>query len=367
MPPAFSEEAEGFTVATPESQGIDSNRLREMSEWVRFEELDVRSLLIVRNGHLVLEWYAGEVTRDSNHNIYSITKSVVSLLAGIAIDQETISGTEATLGDLLPGVTAPAGSAITLDHLLSMRSGFPVARANKAEGLERELFDRINAAPDRTRLILEQLDLVTEPGKTFAYNNIDPQLVGSAIAQAAGESLPDFAEEALFDPLAFEKAAWQFPDDNGQVPGGYGLRLRALDLAKLGQLVLRKGAWKGRRVISEDWIATATRDHTGTGYGYYWWLDPKNGLISAKGVRGQRLEIVPARNLVFVVTAELPPALVASITKKLLEEFVLPAATSDVPLPENSDAWEKLEAEVDLAAKHRPESRDSLPGFRLPQ
>ena len=364
-----AEEAEGFPVATPESQGIDSNRLREMSEWIRAEDLDVRSLLLLRRGHLVLEWHADDVSRDSNHNIYSITKSVVGLLAGLAIDGGNIASAETSLGELLPVTKGSPSGTITLAQLLTMRSGLPVSRANQPEGPERELFDRINTADDRAALILEELDLVTEPGKTFAYNNIDPQLVGSAITAATGKrSLADFAEESLFEPLGFQNADWMFPDATGQVPGAYGLRLRSLDLAKLGQLVLQKGAWDGRQVISENWIDASARDHTGTGYGYYWWLDTKNGIISAKGVRGQRLEIVPAKELVVVVTAELPPARVAPVTRSLLQDHVLPAVASpDEPLPENPQALRQLTAELALAARHRPTSRDALPKFRLPQ
>lgn len=368
--PSFvmAEDVEGFPVATPESQGIDSNRLREMSEWVRAEDLDVRSLLLLRRGHLVLEWYAGNVSRDSNHNIYSITKSVVSLLAGLAIDEGKMPSAETTLRELLPAAKGKPTEAITLAQLLSMRSGLPVSRGNEPEGPERELFERINTADDRAALILEELNLVTEPGKTFAYNNVDPQLVGSAIAAATGKPLPKFAEDTLFEPLGFQNADWMFADATGQVPGGYGLRLRALDLAKLGQLVLQGGKADRDQVISNDWIGVSTRDQTGTGYGYYWWLDTKNKIISAKGVRGQRLEIMPARDLVFVVTAELPPARVASITRALLHDYVLSAVSSPAdPLPENPEALRQLRAELDLAAQHRPASRDPLPKFRLPQ
>ncbi|MCB1231489.1 MAG: serine hydrolase [Verrucomicrobiae bacterium] len=370
-PALFAAEVEGFSLASPESQGLSSEKLREMSEWVRSEDLDVRSLLVLRHGNLVLEWYAGDVSRDHNHNIYSITKSVVSLLAGLAIAEGKIDGIETTLGELFPDskalTTDPTKRAITLEQLLTMRSGFPVARANKTEGPERELFDRINAAGDRTSLILEQLELATEPNGAFAYNNIDPQLVGSAIATATGEHLPEFAGKALFRPLGFENASWQFPDDTGQVPGGYGLRLRAIDLAKLGQLVLQSGKWNGKTIVDEAWIADATRDHTGAGYGYYWWLDEKKGVIGAKGVRGQRIEIVPALDLVFVVTAELPPARVAPVTKKLLEDFVLAAVSPQDSLPEDPEASRRLRDELETASQFRPKSRDGLPAFRLPQ
>lgn len=362
-------QAEELSRVAPEEVGIDSGKLSDMSAWIRSENLDVRSLVLLRRGKLALEWYSADVTRDHNHNLYSVTKSVVGLLAGIAVDQGKVPNAETTVGELLPRAKGKPAGSVTLAQLLTMRSGLPVSRGNLPGGAERELFDRVNAAGDRTSLILNDLDFATESGKAFTYNNIDPQLVASAIAAAAGEPLSRFAEKNLFEPLGFKNTAWMFSDSTGQVPGGYGLRLRSIDLAKLGQLVLDQGSWNGTRLISSEWIEAATSDQTGTGYGYYWWLDRSRGVVGGKGVRGQRLEIVPALELVFVVTAELPPARVAPVTNRLLRDFVLPSirVSGKESLPENPEAISRLEAELAEAARFRPASREGLPGFRLPK
>lgn len=360
--------ADDLPEATPESQGMRSDRLREMAEYVRGEGLDVRSLVIVRNGRLVLEWYAGGVTRDHNHNLYSITKSVVATLAGIAIAEGVLPGPKATIGEMLPGSGGrPGVGAIKLADLLTMRSGFPVARANRPTGPERELFDRLNRASERTRFALEELSLVRKPGDVFAYNNVDPQVVLAAIEKGSRDRIFEFADEKLFVSLGFENAVWKFLDKTGQVPGGYGLRLRAIDLAKLGLLHLARGSWNGRELLPEDWVGSATRDQTGTGYGYYWWIDAGTGSYSAKGVRGQRLHVVPGQNLLFVMTAELPPARTPSITKKMFEEFVLDAVAGDAPLPENTEARRGLFEEIEKGTDYLPASRSGLPPLRLPQ
>lgn len=363
--------ADPFPVETPESQGMSSTVLREMSEWVRAEGHDLRSMLVLRNGSLVLEWYAGDVSRDHNHNLFSVTKSVVATLVGLAIDEGDIENTDQSLATLFPkskGLESnPAKAAITLEDLLTMRSGLPQARANQPSGPQKAMFDRIHEAPDRLAFILDELPMPGTPGSKFAYGNIEPQLALAAIEEQSGDDALRFAKRHLFDPLEFENVGWVFPDSEGRVPGGYGLRLRAIDLAKIGQLYLNQGQWEGEQILSQEWIAASTRDRTGSGYGYYWWIDSQNQGYSAKGVRGQRLEIFPEKGLVFVVTSDLPPAAVSSITNTLTNDYLLKALKSDEPL--NTDAAEQalLKKELETAQQYRPDNRNGLPPARLPQ
>ncbi|MEM6779966.1 MAG: serine hydrolase [Planctomycetota bacterium] len=320
----------GFPIASPESQGVSSKRLDEMTVFVQSHDYDVRSLLIVRHGRLILEWYGPGITREHNHNVFSVTKSVVGLLAGIAIAHEKIDGIHSDLQTLLPGRQALMDAnmrSITLERLLTMRSGLPVSRANRPTGAPRDRFNRIHQASDRTRLILRELVPSSRPDARFAYSNIDPHLVAEAISAATGMSLPDYADQTLFGPLEFANTEWRFPDKTNQVPGGYGLHLRAIDIAKIGQLMLTRGHWRGKSIIQKDWIDRSIRDQTGTGYGFYWWVDNKNNVIAAKGVRGQRVFVVPDERMVMVVTANLMSGQVATVTHQLLEDYLLPSVT----------------------------------------
>jgi len=354
---------------TPESQGMSSDALRELSEYVRGEGYDVRSMIVLRYGNLVLEWYSKDVDRDSNHNIYSITKSVVATLMGIAIEEGDIDGVREGLGEVFPDSDAieedPKKAAIAIEDLLTMRSGLPCARANKPTGPEREWFDKVQEASDRLEFILEEAPMVGQPGKAFVYGNMEPQLAMAAIEEQSGERAMAYAEERLFDPLEFENAEWMFSDNRRRVPGGYGLRLRAIDLAKLGQLYLQGGKWRGKQVVDEGWIDAATKDQTGAGYGYYWWVDASTKSFSGKGVRGQRVEVYPELGLVFVVTEELAPEQVSSVTKTLSQR-VLAAVTSNETIVPNPEAEEALDQELLLAKSYLPQSRKSLPKFRLP-
>lgn len=197
--------ADSIERATPESQGVSSAGLLAMSEWVRSESFDVRSMIVLRNGKLILEWYAGDVSPDMNHNVFSVTKSVVSAIAGIAVADRRLAGLDTTVGEVLD--LSPALKQINLEQLLTMRSGLPQSRASKPTGPERELFDRITAAPDRLREI-SSLEPVHPTGTTFAYTNIDPQLVSAMIEAACDKTVLDVAQRTLFDPLGFQGARW---------------------------------------------------------------------------------------------------------------------------------------------------------------
>ncbi len=360
--------AQDFPESTPESQGLRSDTLCELSRHIRTEQHDIRSIVILRHGTLVFEWYAADVSRDHNHNLFSITKSIVATLAGIAIDHGNIPSTSTTLGDVFPrSISDAAKGGVTLENLLTMRSGFPVSRANKTTGPERALFDRIQNVPDRLSMMLNDLPLDSPPGLEFEYNNIDPALVIAAIEASCGQSALTFAKRHLFDPLGFENTAWIFSDEKKLVPGGYGLRLRAVDLAKMGQMYLQDGLWSGKHVVSSAWIQRSTSDAHGDGYGYFWWIDRGNQSYAAKGVRGQRLVIHPALDLVYVILSDLPPEHVAAVTNNLGDNYILKAVASDQSLPDDPEASQRLADELKAAQDHLPETRRSLPPFRLPQ
>lgn len=363
-----------FPIEPPHTQGIQGKRLWEMSQWVRAEKHDIRAMLLVRRGKLVFEWYAAGVTRDHNHNVFSVTKSAVATLAGAAIKQKKLSGVDATLAELFPDAKYlakdPTKANITLKQLLSMQAGLPVTRGNKPkQDPQRVLFDRVHSATNRGQFVL-QLPLERKPGEKFAYNNNEPQLVASALQQAYGTDILPIGHQLLFDPLDFKNVGWQFPDQAGHYPGGYGLRLRAIDMAKLGQLYLQRGTWNSEAILSEQWCQEAISDQTGTGYGYFWWTEPGSDgqqPFSAKGVRGQRIYVDPQKELVFVVASDLPPEQVNPVLTKLIDQFVIPSVVSSTPLPEDSAETRLLKAELDQAAKFHSPHRNGLPATRLPQ
>lgn len=194
-----------------------------------------------------------------------MTKSVVSTLAGLAIDERAISGIYGSLGELFEEVSNPQMAQVTLLDLLTMRSGMPQSRANQLTGPERELFDKLQAAPNRLKPLFD-LPMNGAFGSTFRYSNIEPQLVLSAVERQTKKAGLSHAQAFFFRPLDFKNAEWVYADKSGNLPGGYGLRLRAIDLAKLGQLFIQNGQWNDRQIISPGWVKAATSNQTGTGY-----------------------------------------------------------------------------------------------------
>lgn len=353
-----------FPVSTPEKEGFSSGRLAEVSRWIRTEGHDIRSLIVLRQGRLVMEWYSGGVTRDHNHNIFSVTKSVVSTLAGIAIRENKFQGTTNPLGDLLREARRSPSESTSIDDLLTMRSGFPVARALPPVGPERTLFDRIHEAADRSREILS-IELDRPPGQKFHYNNIDPHLVLAALEAVYGKAAPAIAGEKLFEPLQMENVEWLFPDRKGRVTGGYGLRMRAIDMAKLGQLFLDLGRWREDTILSENYVRQATEDRTGTGYGYYWWVAGPN-QFSAQGVRGQLIEVNRLRKTVVVVTADLPPTAVKSV-RKTLPSKIRDCLKNEESIDGPAAGPRMLEEELLRAAKFMAKDWDTIPLSRRPR
>ncbi|GAA4421043.1 serine hydrolase [Bremerella cremea] len=359
---------------TPNDAGIDCDVLCEMSQWIRREKLDVRAMVLLRDGKLVMEWYAADVTREHNHNTFSVTKSVAATLAGIAIHECDVPGVDATLDTLLSQsknvVDADPKQTISLKQLLTMSSGFPVTRGNRpnADPL-RQLFDQVHNAPDRNRFVLG-LPLDRSPGSSFAYNNNDPQLVAAIVHEAYDANLVTIAEQKLFTPLQFHNAVWMFRDGKGNPPGGYGLRLRAIDMAKLGQLYLQQGRWNGETIFDAALCREATSDQTGTGYGYFWWTAPDaqgEKSFAAKGVRGQLIYVDPATRIVFAVASDLPPEKVRPVMAKLTKELLPKAVSSWQATENNLEAEQRWEAELAKAAQYRSQHRDGLPAVRLPQ
>tara|TARA_R110002049_G_scaffold50370_3_gene143171 strand:- start:223656 stop:224783 length:1128 start_codon:yes stop_codon:yes gene_type:complete len=343
---------------TPEELGVRSQPLVEMSRWVRGQNLDIRSMVLLRRGDIALEWYPADISRAHHHDVFSVTKSVVATLVGIAIKDGKLTGTDTDLQSLFPEAmlaeTDPSKGAVTIGDLLTMRSGFPCARGNMPSGPKKELFDQIHRAPDRTKLIL-RLPMNENRERPFVYGNAEPQLVAAILERAYEQTVDKVANEGLFAPLDFKNHQWKFPDSTGTLPGGYGLRLRALDMAKLGQLYLQRGTWRAEQLLATHWVHRATADQTGTGYGYYWWTKLGDGsAYAARGVRGQLIYVDPVHEMVFVMTAELSQDKIRPTQNRLLG-FLDNAITEHSSLPDNPNGFARLRDELNLAATYTPE------------
>ncbi len=319
----------------PLAQRVDPAQLAAMTQHLLSQHPMVRSLLMVRNGQPVYEYYRADTQADSLSNVYSVTKSVVSLLVGRAIDQGLIGGTQQKLIDLLPAKPGSA-SDIRLNHLLTMSTGFdPGGISRDADYLN--FMSRFYAPGLQAHALARPA--LTPPGERFYYNNTDAHLASLILASRVGMPIAAYADAQLFKPLGITQYMWD-TDSNGTNNGASELRLRPRDMAKIGQLVLQGGQWRGQQLVSSSYIQAATRRQIDTstvvgdmpspmGYGYLWWTaTTRDDQLSAQlaiGFGGQYIYIVPALQLVVVATTQASSRAMAAQTASVIRDFAIPA------------------------------------------
>jgi CubicO group peptidase (beta-lactamase class C family) len=263
----------------------------------------LHSLLMVRDGRLVVEEYFHGWEVDDLHRIASCTKSVSSLLVGIAIDQGKIDGVDVPLLDFFPERRAGAGEgweAIRLEHLLTMSMGL--------DWTDREADAFTPPGKDRLAEVIRR-NVRKRPGTSWRYVSRDTNLLSGVIRHATGMHADVFAAEHLFAPIGITSWDWENNKYEGH-PGMSGtLKLRPRDMAKLGQLVLDHGSWNGREVVSPEWIRESTRAQFRPPpveeYGYLWrgFDEPlPSGIDHALGIGTQVIAVVPDFRLVVVAT-----------------------------------------------------------------
>ena len=262
----------------------------------------IKSLIVIQNGNLVFERYMNGGHADLQNDIKSASKSILSALLGIAIrdgyvesiDQKVIRFfPEYDLGDLDPRLFD-----LTIRHLIMMRSGFAIRETGQA-------YEDLNNSSDWIKHILN-LRFASNPGEKFNYLSFNTHILSAIITKATGKSTLEYAEAVLFLPLGIKNVKWD-QDPNGYYIGGWGISLKAWDLAKFGLLYLNDGVYEGKRILPTEWIRESTIERTGMvgtyysrfwdnsyGYGYLWWVKRIGGNIDipfAQGHAGQRIAV----------------------------------------------------------------------------
>jgi CubicO group peptidase (beta-lactamase class C family) len=362
---AQSSEEPGLAAAAPEDVGVDSAKLVRMSEWIRKDKLDVRSLLVVKDGKLIFERYGDGLSRDYNYELYSVTKTITALAFGIAADDGKINVSDkisSWITKIYPDFkdALKDKADIELRHLMSMSSGLLYKQVEGTDPL-------YYTAPNRLQVALTTVPRIP-PATEFEYTDANPVLVGAAIKAAAGEPEDKFVEERLFKPLSMKNALWTGADQNGMVSGGWGLRLRAVDMAKIGLLMLNGGQWQGKQIVSKAWIdqmSTPSATATAKDYGYYCWINhivESEPEFGAMGFKGQFITVLPKEHAVVVMTSILPTdgglrtGTYLNMYRRMVNDFILPAMinhTKPTPSEALRDALKK-ELELSAASKGVP-------------
>ena len=288
----------------------------------------IHSLLIVRNGHLALEEYFYNHDRDEPHRLASATKSIASLLVGIAIDQGLIEGPDQTILSFFPtyaAKAAPGWEKVTLKHILTMSAGAEWAKAD---------LGGFYSSDDHFGAVFKQ-PITSVPGGKFGYVSPNVDLLAGVIKQASGMHADKFAEKYLFGPIGITTYRWDYGRWEGYPLMDGSLALRPRDMAKIGQLVLDRGKWQGKQIVSSRWVDESTALHMDVegpeDYGYLWWRAsaPFEGRmvdgVFASGMGSQFIFILPEYNLVVVTTGGNDDNSMHLAPLKMFPAYILPA------------------------------------------
>lgn len=338
---------EDWEISSLKDEGIDPGKINELMLNILDGNIqDIHSVLIVKNGKLVLEDYFYGYARHKTHSMMSVSKSITSILIGIGKDQKKIPNIDKKIYEFFPSYKDISWddlkNTIRLKHVLNMTAGLDWNDWDYPDTDPRSSTQAMIRSDDWIKFILGRKAIDT-PGKNFVYSNGLTMLLGEILRNTTGVYADKFAEEYLFDPLGITDFSWQkLPD--GTIITAWGLKLRPRDMAKIGYMMLKDGKWKDKQIVSSTWVKESTKAHVeedillGSGYGYQWWrgrtfINNKSiETFYAAGKGGQYIFVCPALDLVTVFTSkyidnpngEFPPQII-------MVNYIIPAMLSPSP------------------------------------
>jgi CubicO group peptidase (beta-lactamase class C family) len=311
-----------WRTASPEAVGMNGGAFAGALHDLRGGAVPgITGFVVVRHGYVIAEEYFAGHSATALHTMQSVTKSVTSLAVGIARDSGYLATIDTPVVDMFPQYAALANMdankrALRVRDLLTMRSGMSFWEQPYA-GSPLEQLNSCGGC-DWAKLVLDR-PMSGAPDQSWSYNSGGVIVLGGVLRRATGEISIGFIRRTLFEPIGITQSLFVYsPFDTLPHLGG-GLRLRTIDVARIGYLVLKNGRWGDRQVISEQWLATSTARVTAntpqyfpraTDYGMLWWLFPRNGstgaasandyIVTGAGTGGQWLFIDRANQLVVV-------------------------------------------------------------------
>jgi CubicO group peptidase (beta-lactamase class C family) len=292
--------------ATCNAKDVPGNAARLMTD------LKTTAFLIVKNNEIIYEKYWKGYNKDAKSGSFSAAKSIVSLLAGIALDEGKIKSIDEPVGNYLPEFSKGPAAHLTIKDVLTMSSGIDWDESYSS------LFSITTKSYFGNDLegLMRGVRVVEVPGRRFNYQSGNTQILGQIVTKATGKKLAEYASEKLWKPLGAESAAlWSLDRKDGMEKAFCCFNTTARDFARLGQLVLNGGTFAGKRVISAPYLAQATSpatwlvDEAGKPvdfYGYQFWIMHHRGMTipMARGILGQYIIIIPQKNAVIVRLGE---------------------------------------------------------------
>jgi CubicO group peptidase (beta-lactamase class C family) len=333
-----------WQTSTPEEQGIDSAALARLLDFGTTHSFD--SLLVARHGLLVLDAYYAPYSANAPHAVNSTTKSIVATLIAMLHADGVLDSLDHRVLDYFPDRDFAYGDddmdnkkAITVQHLLNMTSGLAW---EEGPGDNWWSLTELQRSRDWVRFILDH-PMADRPGETFCYNSGNSHLLSALITRLTGRTAEDFARDRLFGPLGITDYIWP-KDPLGQSYGGWGLRLKPRDMAKVGYLYLRHGRWEDQQLLPSQWIETVSHATVKTNllgdrnlrYANQFWALPDKHAFMTVGYQCQVIMVLPDLDVVAVTTGR------ESCPLGKLADAISGAVRSDIALPASPEAVASL-------------------------
>ncbi|MWC29441.1 serine hydrolase domain-containing protein [Paenibacillus sp. MMS18-CY102] len=315
--------------STPAAEGMNETLLLQLESVVKAEHQRMYSLLVIRHGHVVVEQYYHNRSAEDTAGVYSVSKSILSALTGIAIHDGLFTNVYEPVAGLLPEAAGEAlKQPLALKHLLTLTGGLGAVDAD---------FSAFSRSPNWVQHVVEQ-PITDKPGAVFGYNTGLTHLLSAAITNVSGMSTAAYAEQHLLAPLGITQYAWD-QDPQGISVGGTGVSMRPRDMARFGYLYLKQGQWQGQQLVPKDWVEESIKDQVkpdrAGGYGYLFWLGTvktadgaKHSSFAAEGYGDQLILVVPDLDLVVVVTSD-PDSSEEWKARELIDRYIIPAIEVD--------------------------------------
>jgi CubicO group peptidase (beta-lactamase class C family) len=302
---------EEWTISTLEEHCMDRAKV-ERGVWYLEQAHNYRSLVVVRHGELVYEKYFSSAYRPERRaEMYSMTKSVLSALFGVAMEQGLLDSLDHKVIEYFPEyfypTTNPLMKEVTLRDLMTMSVPFDWTNENNIT-----VAPWINSGNMVEKAINLKFQRILPPEPEFMYCTPNTQILSAILTKSVGDDLRTYAQRNLFSPLGIPAGNWSWGvDDHGYSLGGYGMFMRPRDIARFGYLYSNRGYWDGKQLISKDWVEQSTTkkiraEPPSIDYGYLWWVHRSNdpAIFEARGSGGQVLAVVPSLDLVVVVSGK---------------------------------------------------------------
>lgn len=308
----------GWRSCRPEEVGMDSQGLIAAYDYAANPAINTEGLIIIRRGYIVGEAYMNGFGPDDRHESYSVAKSFLGAVVGIAINRGVIGSADDPVSQYMTQWQAPGVPAvkrrITIKHLLTMSSGLQWDEGEYYGDNRTDDIFLIIQTGDYVQYMLDKASEY-EPGTRWRYSSGDSILLSGVLQEAAGMSTFEYAREHLFNPIGIPDVNW-YSDNAGHTVGGWGIEATLREYAKFGYLYLREGQWDGQQVVPAEWVRESLSPVSQNidFYGYQWWLAPvfdnyrdygiPDGMFLAWGIYTQQIFVIPELELVIVRLGE---------------------------------------------------------------